>query len=65
MTGDLGQGLTEATSMFVNMTQFEQCKKVKLGQIQRIDDDAVGAKGFIQLLSEATSRSSCFNLHSG
>jgi hypothetical protein len=39
--------------MFVNMAQFGQFQKVKLGQIQRIDAAAEDAQGFMQLLSEA------------
>jgi hypothetical protein len=61
ITGDMGQvpvvvprssDMIEATSMFVNMAQFDHFKKVKLTQIQRIDGDADGAQAFMRLLSE-------------
>jgi hypothetical protein len=62
ITGDMGQvsvvvprssDMIEATPMFVNMTQFDHFKKAKLIHIQRIDGDADGAQGFMQLRSEA------------
>jgi hypothetical protein len=61
-TGDMGQlpvvvprssDMVEATSMLVNMAQFDHFKKVKLTQIQTIDGDGDGAQEFMQLLSEA------------
>jgi hypothetical protein len=60
ITGDMGQvpvvvprssDMIEATSMFVNLAQFDHFKKVKLTQIKRIHGDADGAQGFMQLLS--------------
>jgi hypothetical protein len=62
ITGDMDQvpfvvprssDMTATTSMFVNMAQCDHFKKVKLTQISRMDGDADGAQGFMQLLSKA------------
>jgi hypothetical protein len=62
ITGNIGQvpvvvprssDMIEATSMFVNMAQFDHFKNIRLTQIQRIDGDADGVQVFMQLLSEA------------
>jgi hypothetical protein len=53
ITGDLGQlpvgvrgssDITQATSMSVNMSQFDQFKKIKLDRIQRVDGGAEKSK---------------------
>jgi hypothetical protein len=62
ISGDLGQlpvvvrwsaDMTQVTSMFVNISQCDQFKKIKLDQIQRVDGGAEDAEAFMRLLSEA------------
>jgi hypothetical protein len=59
--------------MFVNMSQFDQFKKIKLDQIQRVDGAAEDAEAFMRLVSKrgmgesisVKTRSCCSNPDSG